>query len=209
MTETFLCLQQWHAGDRTGLDRLLERDLPWVRERVRARLGPLLRGKGELDDFVHDAMIEVLQYGPRFVVSDRDQFRALVARITENTLRDHAVRLRSMKRDVARERPVVTDSVLQLDPPVDSVARPSALVHEEQERAWIRLAIELLAPDDRDLVRMREWEELSFTEIGERLAVSEDAARMRFHRVLPRLARQVERLRAGELPELLRAAENP
>ena len=86
--ETVTLLQRWHAGDRAALDTLLARDMPWIREHVERRLGQLLRAKGEADDYVQDAVIEVLRYGPRFLIADRERFRGLLARIVENTLRD-------------------------------------------------------------------------------------------------------------------------
>ena len=49
----------------------------------------------------------------------------------------------------------------------------------------------------------REWEGLALAEIGRRLDVSEDAARMRFNRAVRRLARTVRGLRSGNLAESL------
>ena len=45
-------------------------------------------------------------------------------------------------------------------------------------RAWVRLALEMLDPDDRNVVLWREYQDLSFAEIGARLQVGEDAARV-------------------------------
>ncbi len=202
-SETQLWLREWHDGDRAGLDKLLQRDLPWIRNYVEQRLGKLLRARADVDDYVQEAMIQVLQYGPRFMLHDKAQFRALVGRITENVLRDHAVKLRTKKRDVAMERPVPRDTLLDLDPPARAVTRPSMAANRNEEKAWIRLAIELLPPEDRSIVRMREWEKQSFAEIGDELGVSADAARMRFQRILPRLAQSADRLRRGQLAEVL------
>ncbi len=202
-SETLVLLQRWHGGDRVALDNLIERDLGWVRRQVELRLGDLLRAKGDVDDYVQSAMVRVLEYGPRFLMTSRGQFRALIARITENVLRDEAARLRTGKRDVARERPVPTDSILALDPPAQSVTRPSAAADRNQAKDWIRLAIELLPAEERAIVQMREWRGCSFAEIGTELGIAEDAARMRFRRVLPKLARHVEQLREGQLDDLL------
>jgi len=198
LTETFVLLRDWHAGDREALERLLARDLPFVRAYVVRRMGNLLRAKGEADDYVQEAAIEALRYVPRFVMSDRDQFRALLARITENVLRDNVERLRARKRDVAREK----SNVLNLDPPIGSATRPSQAAVRSEERQWVRLAIELLAPEERMLVIWREWDGLSFPVIAGRLGVSEDAARMRFTRSLPKLARTVQQLQRGEMGQL-------
>lgn len=206
-SQTRALLERFHDGDAAALQELLVRDLPWVRAYVERRLGAALRRQGDIDDYVQEAMVQALQYGPRFVVDDHDRFRALLARITENVLRDQAARLRTEKRDPAREQPFPSESRLYLDPPVRSVTRPSVAVQRAQERAWIALAIELLPAADRTLVRRREWEGRSFPEIAEELGIHEDAARMRFARLLPRLAQTLDQLRRGAVGVVIRDAE--
>jgi RNA polymerase sigma-70 factor, ECF subfamily len=202
-SETLLLLGRWHQGERRALDQLLARDLPWVRRYVERRMGELLRAKGDVEDYVQEAMIQAMEYGPRFLVSDKEQFRALLARITENVLRDQVVYHRAQKRDVDKERPLLEDSALALDPPVGEVTRPSVVMDRKTEKTWIRLAMELLDEDEREMLRLREWEEHSFAEIAEILELSEDAARMRFNRILPKLAKNVVRLRDGGLSQIL------
>ena len=43
----------------------------------------------------------------------------------------------------------------------------------------MRLGLDLLAPEDSDLIIEHHWEGRSFGEIGERLGISPDAVRMR------------------------------
>jgi RNA polymerase sigma-70 factor (ECF subfamily) len=207
--KTLVLLQRLQGGDQEALRALLARDLPWVRGYVSRRLGTLLRGRADVDDYVQEAMADALRHGPRFATANLTHFRSLLARITENVLRDQAAHWRRKARDVARERPGTSDSLLELDQPVDSVTRPSVAAHRDEERAWIRLAIELLPASDREVVRMREWEELSFAEIGRELGATADGARMRFHRVLPKLARNVELLRSGQVARVLAQEPDP
>ncbi|MCA8952100.1 MAG: sigma-70 family RNA polymerase sigma factor [Planctomycetes bacterium] len=197
--DTRTLLQKWHDGDRAAIDALVARDLPWIREYVHSRLGPLLRARGETMDYVQDAVIQLLGYVPRFVTSDRDRFRALVARIVENHLRDAHDHHAAQKRAVAREQALPSDSVLDLDGPRKPVTQPGSAAARNERDAWVRLAIELLEPEDRQVVMLRQWHEFEFAEIGQRMGLSEDAARMRFQRALPKLARKLEGLRRGEL----------
>ena len=202
-SETLLLLGRWHQGERRALDELLARDLDWVRRYVDRRMGELLRAKGDAEDYVQEAMIQAMEYGPRFLVSDKEQFRALLAKITENVLRDRVVYHRAQKRDAAKERPLLTDSALALDPPVGEVTRPSVAMDRKTEKTWIRLAIELLDDEERRLLQLREWEKQSYAEIAALMELSEDAVRMRIRRILPKLARNVVRLRDGELEAVL------
>ncbi|MEM7233395.1 MAG: hypothetical protein AAF517_14550, partial [Planctomycetota bacterium] len=73
--ETRQLLKDWHEGDRGALGSLLDRNIGWIRARVAQRMGPLLKAKGRTTDYVQDAMVEILRYGPRFVMSDESQFR--------------------------------------------------------------------------------------------------------------------------------------
>lgn len=201
--ETKALLLRWFNGDREALNTLVERDLPWIRNRVRKRLGSFLRRKGETDDFVQEAMIDVLRYGPRFVVSDMGQFRALVARIVENVLRDQRDYFEAEKRKAGRERCLPADSVINLDARHRIIERPSQVAHRRERQELVRVALELLDEEDRDIIRLRQFGGKSFAEVSEVLGVSEDAARMRFNRALPRLAVRVKELRRGGLDTLL------
>ncbi len=188
-------LQRWHSGDRDAIDFLIARDLPWISRYVESRLGPLLRGRGETHDYVHDAMLRVLAYVPRFVTGNRQGFRSLLARMIENHLRDAHDHHAAQRRTPLRERPVPNDSVLDLDQPQRSVTQPGSRAERNEQAAWVRLAIELLDKEDRLVLLLREWQGMEFAAIGKELGTTEAAARMRFQRALPKLASQLERIR--------------
>ena len=197
-SETMQLLVAWHGGDRSALETLIERDLDWITQHVRRRLGPLLRARGDTQDYVQDAMIEVLQYGPRFVSASKSRFRNIVARIIENMLRDKHDWYKAKRRALSNERPIPTDSVLNLDNPRHSVTRPSENAFRHERESYVRLALEFLDPEDRKVILLRQWEERSFPEIGEELGISPDSARMRFTRALPRLGQKLVELRHGQ-----------
>lgn len=195
--ETLRLLHAWCAGDQAARDRLIQLELPWIRDHVRRRLGPKLRARAETQDYVQEALIQVLDHGPRFITGDRARFRAMLARVIENHLRDLVDFHAAGKRNPAREQPLPTESVLDLDH-ARAITRPSEHAVRNEQRAWLQLAIELLEPDDRRILLLRQWQELEFAAIAAQLAITEDAARMRFQRALPRLARKLEELLRGQ-----------
>ncbi len=202
--QTVALLQAWHDGDRKALAELVDRDRDWIVDRVRARRGPLLEAHADTLDDAHDLILQVMEYAPRFVVASRRQFRALVARMAENMLADKARRL-------ARRRPLggaglEQESRLCLDPSVSLPAAPSELASRNEEREWLRLGLEFLDDDDRRIVHRHRFEGRTFSEIGQEEGLQESTARMRFHRAMLRLAGLVQRLQAGDLPELLAGA---
>ena len=194
-------LERWHGGDRNALDALIDRHLEWIEGRVRQRLGGLLRARAETQDYVQDAVLEVLEYGPRFVTANRAQFRGLVARIVENVLRDRHDHAVAKKRDPRRESPLPSQSVVHLDAGYDPVTRPSEDAMRAERQAWIRLALELLEPDDRRVIILRQIEGRTFREVGDALGIPENSARMRFQRAIPKLAARAESLAQGQLDD--------
>ena len=207
MEATLVLLRQWHAGDRAALDALVERHLPSVRAQVEKRLGSRLRRQAEAEDFVQDVMVEFLRFGPRFQVNDDEHFRRLLARIVENVLRGRHDWYTAERRNVAKARPIPSDTVLQLDPPRHRVDTPSGEANRIEEEAWVRLALELLSPAQRDLIVQRQWDELPFAAIGRGLAVTEEAARHRYVRAMGQLSKVVGALRRGEIGHALDASE--
>jgi RNA polymerase sigma factor (sigma-70 family) len=193
-------LQKWHQGKREGLEALLDRHLAWIKARVRDRLGDGLRRKVDSGDIVQDAILKFLQHGPRFTVSDEDHFRALIARIVENVLRDKHDWFTAKRRSIALERPLPPETVLCIEPGKGDVRTPSQSAQIHEEEAWIRLGMEILEPRHREMLVFHLWEHLSFSEIGNRIDLAPDAAWKRYNRAIIRLSETVGDLRRGILP---------
>jgi RNA polymerase sigma factor (sigma-70 family) len=200
-SETLDLLERWRRGDRGALTTLLERDLDWIRGFVHKKLGPSLRREGDTEDFVQELAMTVLTYGPRFSISDRGQFRGLLATIVLNLLRAKHRQLYALKRTPDAERPM-TDSVLALDGPVHSVTRPESAAARSEEREWLRMGLLLLDADDQAATDLH-WQGLTDAEIGARLGIAANTARMRRTRAVGRLAKIVLRLKAGRVGELI------
>ena len=132
--------------------------------------------------------------GPRFVVGDQDQFRGLLARIVENTIRDRARWHGAARRAAARERDLGGASIDL------SASRPGPATElAGRERAeLLRLAVELLGEHDRDVVRLHQLEGRPMSEVAELLGLHASTAHMRYRRALPRLALVMQELLRGE-----------
>lgn len=207
LAESITCqLRRVHEGDEAALRAVLTDHLPWIEAQVRKRLTGIARLDGETQDFVQETLLEVLRDGPRFVIESTAGFRALLARIVENNLLDRVRFLQRQQRDRRRQTALPSDSVLVLDGAARCVTDPGDRAIANERQAWIALALELLEPDDREIIRLREWDGLTFVEAGERLGLGEEAARKRYARALPRLAKKLELLRRGDWRQSLEAA---
>lgn len=183
-----------HGGDAQALQQLLDAHRVWIEQQVRRRLDAKLRLEADTQDFVQEAVLEVLRDGPRFVVESAAAFRGLLARIVENNVLDRVRYMHRQQRDRRRDRDLASDSVLRLDLAARSMSQPARAAERNERVAWMRLALELLEPDDREVLRLREWDGLSFPQIGERLGTTEEAARKRHVRALPKLAQKLQQL---------------
>lgn len=202
-SETSLLLSKCHHGDREALNTLLEQHLPFVNEQVSHQLGIQLRQKVETGDIVQEAVVEFLRYAPRVRLSNENHLRALLCRIAENRIRDGQDWFTAKRREMARERPLPTDTSLEFDPPVDPVTTPSVIAQRHENEALVRFGLELLNPEERKVYLLRQWDNLSFSEVGKLLSTSEDAARMRFKRTCIKLSKIVGELRLGKLESAL------
>ena len=196
-TDTIKLLEKWHRGDPGAVEELLSRHLTWIHQHVRNRLGPRLRKRLESTDLVHDAAVEFLQYGPRFMPSNEKQFRGLIGRIVENVIRDKRDWFQARRRTLSLENPLPSDTVIRLEPLHKVDRTPSQSAQDHEEEAWIRLGMELLKPEDREVLVLRQWDHLAFGEIAERIDITKEAAWVRHKRAVTRLGKLVGQLRRG------------
>ena len=182
----------------------MQRDLEWVRSFVRRHLDSGIRRLEDTGDVVQEVMLAVLSKGQHFVVADKVDFRALIGTMVLNHVRSSARYQHAARRDTRRERTGLTESVLYLrkDAPAKCVTRPDQKAELEEGVALVRLARELIDPESREILEMRD-DEMSFLAIGERLGCQEDAARKRHKAAILRLQDFVQKLRSGRLGDIV------
>jgi RNA polymerase sigma-70 factor (ECF subfamily) len=86
-------------------------------------------------------------------------------------------------------------------PSEDELRRVERLIAIEDIRQHIRIAMDTLSPDQREVIKLRFIDELSNQEIAERLAVSVDVVRARASRALRALGANEQLLAAIEMLE--------
>lgn len=196
---TRVLLDRWQGGDRKALEELVARHMEFLLRRVRQRIGQRIRARDESRDVVQEVAIEALQCVPRFKIASDDAFRRLLAQMVENTLRDRGEFWRAARRDLARQRPLPDDTVLDLDAPGSTSGE--AARREGIER--VRFALEFLNSGDREAILRRDYQRESFLEIGRGLGISEEAARKRHARAIVRLAKRLRALQTKRIDDLL------
>ena len=92
-----------------------------------------------------------------------------------------------------RARPASLESVVL----ASSTTSPSKAAARNDSHAALDAALGSLSERHRSIIHLRIWDQLSFGEIGTKLNISEDAARMLYGRALARLR---ESMRPGHDP---------
>jgi len=196
--DTVDLLQRWYDGDKQALDRLLAENLEWMRRYLHRKAPPELRARFESLDLVQDGALQLLKHGPRFAPENRAQFRGLLAKVLLFVVRDRLDQLHAAKRNAAGERPLPTEGISRIDNRDRAPTTPDAAASREEKRAWVHLGLELVRPEEREVIQLRQFEELPFDEIARRLGLlSEDAARMRFNRALASLTMSIQKVRSA------------
>ena len=163
----------WRLGSVTESEPSFERLVLDHLDRSYRLAAVILGSAADAEEAVSDAAL--LAWRSRSGLRDPDRFEAWFARIVVNTCRD---RLRSRRR-----RPVV--EVLPTAP--NEATEPGdfrELVHTRDE---LGRAFEVLSADDRIVLALRFWADLSIESIADRLGIPAGTVKSRLHHAIARL----------------------
>ena len=166
-------MDMYQQGDREAVSQLLERHARRVRDYVRM----LVKDGDVADDLTQEVLIKVVKVLDEGRYTDKGRFLPWVLRIAHNRVLDYFRAQKQVK--------TVSESNSGFDIWGNkNLAEPSIedqLVSEQQAEE-VRALIELLPEEQREVVKMRYYEGLSFKEIAEHTGVSINTAlgRMRY-----------------------------
>ncbi|HET6203683.1 MAG TPA: sigma-70 family RNA polymerase sigma factor [Planctomycetota bacterium] len=191
------------AGDAEAFRELFER----YRTPVYATIERMVGGwyPNDVDDFAQDVFLKVFRALPRFDFARRTKFSTWLYTFVRNycfdVMKRHAVRpaVSSLARLPGEEgdRPVL-----------DPAPPPAAAAAREEAGEVVRRAVQSLPPALREVVILRQYEGLSFRDIGEIVGSQEGTAKARYHRARALLRERLEPfVREGALGPSLRDRE--
>lgn len=179
------------AGEDQALNLLLERYLNRILRIVRMKLGPKLRTKMESMDVVQEVMMRAIRGFENFEPKNEAAFLHWISKLVQNEIRDladyHGAAKRDFKQETDNQKNSSIDSSLLSNIPANSQWKPSFQIRLKEDILELEAAMDQLSENQRDIVIMRQYEGLSFKEIGKELDCSEDAARMQFARAMNKL----------------------
>ena len=173
MSSDQMLLKHYLSGERNAISKLIERHS----RRVRDYINMLVKDRDVAEDIFQETFIKVVRVIDEGRYTDNGKFLSWVLRIAHNQVIDH---FRARRQDKS-----VSESEAGYDV-LGSLRFAERTVEDEMVGAQIerdvRALVELLPPEQREVVLMRYFSGLSFKEIAEHTDVSINTAlgRMRY-----------------------------
>lgn len=166
-------LEMYQQGNREAVSQLLERHTRRVRDYVRM----MVHNDDVADDLTQEVLIKVVKVLDEGRYTDKGRFLPWVLRIAHNRVLDYFRAQKQVK--------TISESSAGFDILGNkNLAEPSIedSIISEQRAEEIRALVEELPEEQREVVKMRYYEGLSFKEIAEHTGVSINTAlgRMRY-----------------------------
>lgn len=186
--ETSGLLHQIEAGNREAFDRLFERHRPALVDFIDVRLDPHVRVRVDPSDVAQETQLEVFRRLKDYLKRRPMPFRVWLRKTAYDRItkarRFHAAARRAVGREAAlpdRSSLALARQFLAGGP------SPSRQLAERELSRRVRQAMGRLSHVDREILLMRNIEELPYEEIGCLLELEPAAARKRYGRALLRL----------------------
>ena len=166
-------LEMYQQGNREAISQLLERHTRRVRDYVRM----MVKDNDVADDLTQEVLIKVVKVLDEGRYTDKGRFLPWVLRIAHNRVLDYFRAQKQVK--------TISESSAGFDVlGSKNLAEPSIeeSIILEQQAEEIRALVEELPEEQREVVKMRYYEGLSFKEIADQTGVSINTAlgRMRY-----------------------------
>ncbi len=202
--ETQALLKCVEQHDGAAAERLLARHREPLRRMIGLRLDHALGRRVDASDVVQEVLLRASQRLPEYLRNPVLPFHLWLRQIALDRIIDQHRRHRgAARRSLDRERPLASaafpdQSSLDLAAQLrDSGLTPAAAALRAELEQRFQAAIQQLNEDDREIILLRHFEQLSNSDVARTLGISEPAAGMRHLRALRRL-----RAVLGESPSM-------
>ena len=173
-------------GDEQAFRQLVERH----QDRIFGYLMGMVKDRATANDLFQDTFVRVIDamHGRKGSYTHQGQWLSWVMRIARNAALDH---LRKQKKwaDVPDEEDEGRSFWNTLE---DEAPRADEQLHRAEQRDWLDEHIEQLAPEQREVLLLRQETELTFREIAELQDVSINTALGRMRYALKNLRTMIE-----------------
>lgn len=180
INDDFDLIRRFQSGEELVFDTLVRKYQRQVANIIYLTLG----NRDGLDDLAQDVFIRVYRSLPRFKFDAA--FFSWLYRITVNICIDEA-RKRKVRRALSLDFLAESDGVHSRD--FHSSNGPEDLLLKEERRHFVLQAMQRLPMVHRQILILREYEELSYQEVAETLGITVQAVKSRIYRAREDLKR--------------------
>jgi RNA polymerase sigma-70 factor (ECF subfamily) len=187
-SDTRRLLDGVRAGDRAAFERVFDRYRAELRRFIAVRLDGDLRARVDPSDVVQETQLEVLHRLNDFLRRSPMPFRVWLRRTAyERLLALRRQHVEAARRSSRREVPLPDHTSLMLARRLFARAPTASQLAGRRELVQkVRQVVARLPEIDREVLFMRNFEELPYEEIADILAIDPAAARKRHGRALVR-----------------------
>jgi RNA polymerase sigma-70 factor (ECF subfamily) len=197
--QTSLLIAAARRADRQSLATLLEQFRNYLRLLARTGIDTTLRGKADASDLVQETMLKASLHFERFRGTSEAELAAWLRQILAQCLIHHARHYRASTRRADRERSL-TDLLDRSSMHLSALAAPGnnrnnlseSLPRGRDAGVILAEAMAELSDDYREVITLRNLEQLEWAQVAAKMGRSADAVRMLWLRALKQLRPLVE-----------------
>ena len=185
-TSTLGLIERAKGGDTEAFSLLFHKYRKRLAVLIYYRMSSELQNHAEVDDILQETFLEASRHLDRFAYRAPGSFMAWLARIADHAIVDTARHYARQKRDGGQAVALRSESNPGGADPSESNTPSRILFRQERVRAMLD-RIDALPPDQREVILLAKFEELSTPEIAARMGKSREAVAVLLHRALTRL----------------------
>jgi RNA polymerase sigma-70 factor (ECF subfamily) len=191
--DTSIWLGRFRRGESAALAELFNHYRPRLQHMVAFRLDRRLAARVDASDVLQEVYLDVSRQIQGYLQEPKVCFYVWLRGLTWERLVKLQRRHGAQRRAVGREMPLAAEaSSLLAAKLLAAGSTPSQALLKKELRQRLQTALAKLAPDDREVILMRDFEDMSNGEVAQALDLSDSGATMRYGRALVRLKEILE-----------------
>jgi len=171
--DDFSLIRAIQAGDHQAFESLVRRYQRQVANLIYVTMG----SRDDVDDIAQEVFIRVYRSLPRFKFDA--SFFSWIYRITMNLCIDE-IRKRKIRKVISLD--FLTEDALEKSRKSKDHNMPSDSLLADERHQMVQAALQGLRPEHREILVLREYKDLGYTEIAETLNISLEAVKSRIFR---------------------------
>ena len=197
---TQLLVERAQMGDNAAMTELFVQHRERLKRMVSARIDRRVQARVSESDVLQEAFVDLANQLPNYAKSPDLPFFLWLRRLTGQRLaKIHRFHLGQQKRNATREicgNPQIPDasSVFIAAQLVDQMTSAAGRAIREESRKKVEDVLETIPPADREIISLRNVEQLSNEEIAVLLGISNKAASKRYTRAILRVKSVLENI---------------